>query len=57
MSDRNRSTRSPVPQPRQTPPIDRKVITPSPQRPNQIPGGGQHGYVPPPPPPPKQSGK
>ena len=34
-------------------PVDRKVITPLPQRPSQLPGGGQHGYVPSPPPPSK----
>jgi hypothetical protein len=56
MSDKNRSNPTPTPQPRQAPPVDRKVITPIvPQRPTQIPGGGQHGYVPPPPPPPKRT--
>ena len=57
MSDRNRPAQLPSQQPQRTPSVDRKVITPIPQRPSQIPGGGQHGYVPPPPPPPKRTAK
>jgi len=52
MSEPNRANPTPSRQPRPAPVVDRKVITPVPQRPSQIPGGGQHGYVPAPPPPP-----
>jgi hypothetical protein len=52
MSERNRPNQTPSRQPAPAP-VDRKVITPLPQRPSQLPGGGQHGYVPVPAPPPK----